>query len=93
MLTHTNATDGATVGPDTRPAVAARSTPPGRRLVDGPTAAAKLGCSYRHFLRLADSGKAPYGTKLGALRRWDLDELDAWIANGCRPVRQAGGVR
>ena len=50
----------------------------GRRLVNGPTAAAKAGCSYRHWLRLA-------------LRRWDLDELDEWIANGCPPVSRMGG--
>lgn len=68
-------------------------TPPGRRLVDGRTAAAKCGCSYRHFLRLADSGLAPYGIKLGHLRRWLLDGpggLDDWLSGGCRPVRVAG---
>lgn len=74
--------------PDTRPAVTADNTMPGRRLVDGRTAAAKVGCSYRHWLRLADSGKAPPGIKLGALRRWDLAALDAWIAGGCRPMRR-----
>ena len=66
---------------------------PGRRLVDGPAAAAKAGCSYRHWLRLADAGKAPHGIKLGALRRWDLDELDHWIADGCPSVRRAGSAR
>lgn len=60
-------------------------------MVNGPTAAAKAGCSYRHWLRLADGGKAPPGIKLGALRRWDLDELDEWIANGCPPVSRMGG--
>jgi predicted DNA-binding transcriptional regulator AlpA len=40
---------------------------------------------------LADGGKAPPGIKLGALRRWDLDELDEWIANGCPPVSRMGG--
>ena len=67
--------------------------PPGRRLVDGPTAASKMNCSYRTWLRLADAGKAPFGTKLGTLRRWDLGELDAWIQEGCKPVRRVGGAR
>ncbi len=65
--------------------------PPGRRLVDGVTAAGKIGCSYRHWLRLCDGGLAPYGIKLGHLRRWDLVELDAWIANACKPVRRGAG--
>lgn len=79
--------------PDPRAANTAGGTPPGRRLVDGRTAAAKAGCSYRHWLRLCDAGKAPYGFKLGALRRWDLQELDTWIAGGCPTVRQAGAAR
>lgn len=68
---------------------------PGRRLVGGLVAAAKAGCSYRHWLRLCDAGKAPPGMKLGALRRWDLSELDAWIAAGCPSMREfhTGGAR
>ena len=92
-MTHeTNAGGERTAGADSQPAVSA-GTPPGRRLVDGPTAARKAGCSYRHWLRMADAGKAPFGIKLGALRRWDLDKLDRWIADGCPSVRRAGGVR
>jgi predicted DNA-binding transcriptional regulator AlpA len=78
--------------PEPRPPATAGNTPPGRRLVDGPSAAAKMGCSYRHWLRLADSGRAPGGLKLGALRRWDLDALDAWIQGGCKPVRTVRGT-
>lgn len=68
---------------------AARMPAPGRLMVSGRVAAAKVGCSYRHWLRLCDDGLAPPGKKLGALRRWDLDELDRWIAAGNPPVRKA----
>ena len=47
----------------------------------------RLGCSWRHVLRMADAGKMPTGLKLGALRRWDADVLEKWIAGGCQPVR------
>ena len=68
----------------------------GRRLGDVLAVAAKLDCSPRHVRRLADAGRLPQPRKLGALVRWDLDELDAWIAGGCRPVRNLsakGGIR
>jgi hypothetical protein len=34
----------------------------------------------------------PWGVKIGALRRWDMDEIERWIAGGCRPVRTGGGA-
>ena len=43
-----------------------------------------LGCSWRTVLRLADAGNIPPGCKLGALRRWDLSEIEAFIAAGCK---------
>lgn len=58
-----------------------------RRLIDGPTCATILGVSYRHWLRLCDSGAAPWGVKLGHLRRWDEAQLDQWITDGCPSVR------
>ena len=42
--------------------------------------------SKRHILRLADSGRMPWGYKLGHLRRWSRRELDAWEAGGCKPM-------
>jgi predicted DNA-binding transcriptional regulator AlpA len=72
------------------PEVPAPPPPPSRRLLDAKQVGALLGCSWRHVLRLADRGAMPPGVKLGALRRWDADKLEAWIAGGCRPVRQAG---
>jgi predicted DNA-binding transcriptional regulator AlpA len=61
-----------------------------RRLLDAKQVGARLGCSWRTVLRLADRGAMPPGLKLGALRRWDADQLEAWIDGGCKPVRQTG---
>lgn len=60
---------------------------PQRRLIDGKAAAAKAGCSHRHWLRLVDAGIAPAGVRLGHLRRWDAMSIDSWIAGGCLPIR------
>ena len=60
-------------------------------LLDVETLRALLGnCSARHAYRLADSGRMPRPIKLGALVRWRRDEIEAWIAGGCKPVRVAG---
>jgi len=63
----------------------------GRRLGDVKTVAAKLCCSCRHVYRLADSDRMPRPLRLGTLVRWDLDELDRWIAAGCPPMRKGAG--
>lgn len=49
--------------------------------------------SGRHILRLADSGKLPWGLKLGGRRLWNLDELRTWVNEGCKPVRTVNGRR
>jgi predicted DNA-binding transcriptional regulator AlpA len=72
------------------PLVAAPTTTPRSRLGDAKQVGALLGCSWRHVLRMADRGLMPWGLKIGALRRWDMAEIEAWIAGGCKPVRQAG---
>jgi predicted DNA-binding transcriptional regulator AlpA len=66
-----------------------------RRLGDCKAVGQVLGCSWRTVLRLADAGKIPPGFKLGnALRRWDMAEIEAFIANGCRPPKATSkGVR
>ena len=64
--------------------------PPGRMLIDVHAVAAKYGCDERSVFRFADAGKIPFGVKLGSLRRWDLAEIDAHIANGVKPIRVAG---
>jgi excisionase family DNA binding protein len=65
---------------------------PLRRLVDAREAGQILGCSWRTVLRHADSGRIPSGVKLGALRRWDAAELDAFIAGGCKPIETKRGL-
>lgn len=67
----------------------ARPVPPGRMLIDVHIVAAKYAADKRSIFRWADAGKIPYGVKLGSLRRWDIAEIDAHIANGCRPTRSA----
>jgi len=64
---------------------------PSRRLIDTKEVGRRLGCSWRTVLRLADAGKIPFGVKLGALRRWDAVELDAFIAGGCKSPKSARG--
>jgi predicted DNA-binding transcriptional regulator AlpA len=49
-----------------------------------------LAWSERTVFRFADGGLMPGGYKIGALRRWDRDEIEAWIAGGCKPVRAPG---
>jgi excisionase family DNA binding protein len=61
------------------------------RMIDARRVAHRLGCSWRTVYRHADAGRIPPGIKLGALRRWDAAELDAFIAGGCKPLR--GGRR
>jgi predicted DNA-binding transcriptional regulator AlpA len=61
-----------------------------RRLIDAKAVGIMLGCSWRHVLRLADAGKLPWGVKLGALRRWDIQEIESFLANGCKPIVKGG---
>lgn len=61
---------------------------PAPRAWDARQVGARLGCSWRHVLRLADQGLMPWGFKLGALRRWDAEEIERWISQGCPRVKQ-----
>jgi predicted DNA-binding transcriptional regulator AlpA len=87
-LPGTNISEGYIVANLLRESDATAESP--RRLIDAKEVGRILGCSWRHVMRLADQGALPWGYKLGALRRWDLAEIEAFIAGGCRPVRQAG---
>jgi predicted DNA-binding transcriptional regulator AlpA len=60
---------------------------PAQRLVDSKSVGRVLGCSWRTVLRLADAGKIPPGYKLGALRRWDMTEIETFIDGGCKPLK------
>jgi predicted DNA-binding transcriptional regulator AlpA len=61
-----------------------------RRLGDAKAVGGMLAMSWRTVYRLADAQKIPPRFKLGALRRWDLAEIEAFIAGGCKPPK---GVR
>ena len=53
--------------------------------------ATMLGCSARHVYRLSDRGAMPRPTKLGdVLVRWNRSDIEAWVADGCKPIRVAG---
>jgi predicted DNA-binding transcriptional regulator AlpA len=75
----------------THDSVAPDSACLGRRLINTNQCAEKIGASWRHWLRLCDRGLAPWGVKIGALRRWDQAVVDEWIVNGCPPVRTTKG--
>ena len=66
-----------------------QSNRPTRRLGDVKAVSEMLGYSWRTVLRHADRGLIPAGFKLGALRRWDLAEVEAFIVGGCRPPKKA----
>lgn len=69
------------------PSTNSRPVPPGKRLIDKRIVAAKYDADPRSIVRWADAGVIPYGIKLGWLRKWDADEIDAHIAAGCPRVR------
>jgi excisionase family DNA binding protein len=64
----------------------------GRKLGGVNAVAEKFSCSARTVYRLSDSGRMPAPLRLGSLVRWDLEEIDNWIANGC-PTRRKGAGR
>jgi excisionase family DNA binding protein len=59
-------------------------------LLDVRAVAQLLDCSPRHVYRLADASRMPPPLRLGALVRWRRQEIEEWIAGGCKPCRQAG---
>jgi excisionase family DNA binding protein len=63
---------------------------PAAALLDVQAVAALLDCSPRHVYRLSDSGRMPTPLKLGALVRWRRQDLDTWLAGGCKPIRATG---
>jgi len=63
----------------------------GRKLGDVKAVAEKCDCSVRHIYRLADAARMPAPVRLGALVRWDLDEIDRWISAGCPSCRKGAG--
>jgi predicted DNA-binding transcriptional regulator AlpA len=64
---------------------------PARRLGNAKAVGRVLDLSWRTVYRLADAGKIPPGMKLGASRRWDLAEIETFIASGCKPPKGVPG--
>lgn len=52
-----------------------------RRYLDMHEVAEMVGCSWRTVLRRADDGSLPWGFKLGNLRRWRPEDIEAAVAN------------
>jgi len=68
-------------------------SPVNAELLDVRAVAALLGgCSVRHIYRLSDAGKLPAPVRLGSLVRWRRSDLDAWIGEGCPPIRSSKGM-
>jgi predicted DNA-binding transcriptional regulator AlpA len=62
-----------------------------KKYFDAKECAARYGMSWRHWLRLVDSGRAPQPTRFGRLVRWALASLEAWEAQGCPAIRNLKG--
>jgi excisionase family DNA binding protein len=62
-------------------------------LLDVKAVATLLDCSPRHVYRLNDAGLMPPPVRLGALVRWRRQDLDAWLAAGCKSCRTPGSGR
>ena len=79
-----------------RPSTKSPPVPPGKRLIGKHVVAKKYDAGPRSIVRWSDAGIIPHGIKLGSLRKWDADEIDAHIAAGCprvRPLKSKGGAR
>ncbi len=70
-----------------RPASSSALAP---RLIDVKGAAGMYSTSWRTFLRWADAGLVPWGVKIGGRRLFRIDELEAHIRDGCRPIKKSG---
>jgi predicted DNA-binding transcriptional regulator AlpA len=60
---------------------AAAQAPP--LAVSAAAAAALVGISRGHWLRLCSAGRVPEPVRLGRCVRWNVDELKRWIEAGC----------
>jgi predicted DNA-binding transcriptional regulator AlpA len=73
-------------------AVLAPADASAKKYLDAKDCAARYGVSWRHWLRLVDSGRAPQPTRFGRLVRWSLASLESWEADGCPSVRSLRGT-
>ena len=54
-------------------------------LIDRKTAAKLLGISTRHLITLEGTARLPKPRLLGRRKLFDVQELQAWAAEGCKP--------
>ncbi len=71
-------------------ALSPEAAAPVTKFVDARACGSRYGVSWRHWLRLVDSGRAPQPVRFGRLVRWPLAALDTWEAAGCPSCRRAG---
>lgn len=62
-----------------------------KKYLDSKECGTRYGCSWRHWLRLVDSGRAPQPTRFGRLTRWSIATLEAWETDGCPSCRKGSG--
>jgi excisionase family DNA binding protein len=63
---------------------------PGRlsAMPDTEELAAYCNCSPRHINRMRDGNLMPQPIRLGRLIRWRREDIEKWVAQGCKPVRK-----
>ncbi len=53
-------------------------------LIPAEKVAELLGISKRTLWRLLSSGKLPEPIRLGGIIRWNAEDIEEWVRNGCR---------
>jgi len=53
----------------------------------------QLGMTRDHIYRLCRQGKLPHTRINGRTIRFDLAEIEAWIASGRQPIKKHGGAK
>ena len=48
--------------------------------------------SVRHLHRLKSRGEVIEPVKIGKLTRWNLEQVEQWIQNGCQPPETANNA-
>ena len=74
------------------PEAPARSPEAPARYLDAQGCAARYAFSWRHWLRLVDSGRAPQAVHFGRLVRWSITSLEEWEGAGCPCLRSLKGA-
>lgn len=64
-----------------------------QRLLDAKEAARMLGYSVATLYRHHGAKLIPSPLRIGGTVRWDRQELDAWIAEGCQPAEQWEAIK